>query len=59
VVGETVEEIGAPELLAKNEAFKHDRAREQARASQIAWWGCVFFVLGFVLQAISAWPKTG
>jgi len=59
VVGETIDDIGAPELLAKNEAFQRDRARERRRASQSAWWGLVFFVLGFALQAISAWPKTG
>jgi len=59
VVGETVDDIGAPELLAKNESFKRDRVRERTRASQIAWWGLVSFVLGFALQAISAWPKTG
>jgi hypothetical protein len=59
VVGKTVEDIGAPELVARNEAFQRDRARERRRASQSAWWGLVFFVLGFGLQAISAWPKTG
>lgn len=59
VVGETVDDIGAPELLAKNESFKRDRVRERTRASQIAWWGLVSFVLGFALQAISLWPKTG
>lgn len=59
VVGETVDGIGAPELLAKNESFKRDRVRERTRASRIAWWGLVSFVLGFVLQAISVWPKTG
>jgi hypothetical protein len=58
VVGETVAELGAPELLAKNEAFQRDRARERRRASQSAWWGLVFFVLGFALQAVAAWPKT-
>ena len=58
-VGETTGDIGTPELLAKNEAFQRDRARERRRASQAAWWGLVFFVLGFALQAISAWPKTG
>lgn len=59
VVGETVHDIGAPELLEKNESFKRDRVRERTRASKIAWWGLVSFVLGFTLQAISAWPKTG
>jgi hypothetical protein len=58
VVGETIGDIGAPEVLAKNEAFQRDRARERRRASQSAWWGLVFFVLGFALQALSAWPKT-
>jgi hypothetical protein len=57
VVGETINDIGAPEVLAKNEAFQRDRARERRRASQSAWWGLVFFVLGFALQGISAWPK--
>ncbi len=57
VVGESISEIGAPELLAQNEGFKRDRARERSRASQYAWWGFVFFVVGFALQAISAWPK--
>ncbi|MEK6592185.1 MAG: hypothetical protein AABZ67_03785 [Pseudomonadota bacterium] len=57
VVEETVDDIGAPELIAKNEAFNRDRARERARASQSAWWGLVFFVLGFALQAVSAWPN--
>ena len=58
VVGETVDDIGAPELLAKNESFKRDRARERTRVSKIAWWGLVCFIIGFALQAISAWPKT-
>jgi hypothetical protein len=58
VVGKTIDEIGAPEVVAKNEAFQRDRARERTRASQSAWWGLVFFVLGFALQAVSAWPKT-
>ena len=56
VVGEVVGDIDA-ELQAKNEAFQRDRARERARASQSAWWGLVFFVIGFALQAISAWPR--
>ncbi len=55
-VGETIGDLGSPELLAKNESFKRDRVRERTRASQIAWWGLVSFIVGFVLQAISAWP---
>jgi len=59
VVGETTNDISAPELLAKNESFKRDRVRERTRASRIGWWGLVCFVLGFALQAISAWPNAG
>lgn len=58
VVGESIAEIGAPELLAQNEVFKRDRARERSRASQYAWWGFVFFVVGFLIQTISVWPKS-
>jgi hypothetical protein len=57
VDGQTVGDIGDPEVRAKNEAFQRDRARERTRASQSAWWGLVFFVLGFALQAVSSWPK--
>ena len=57
VVAEPIGDVGAAELQAKNEAFQRDRARERARASQSAWWGLVFFVIGFALQAVSAWPR--
>lgn len=55
-VGESKDAIGAPELAAKNESFKRDRVRERTRASRIGWWGLVSFIVGFALQAVSAWP---
>lgn len=57
IVEETIDDIGAPDLLAKNEAFNRDRALERVRAARFAWLGLVCFIVGFALQAISAWPK--
>jgi hypothetical protein len=57
IVEETIDDIGAPELLAKNETFNLDRAFERVRAARFAWIGLVCFIIGFALQAISAWPK--
>ncbi|HSS47023.1 MAG TPA: hypothetical protein VLL03_06395 [Burkholderiales bacterium] len=58
VVEETIDDLGAPDLLARNEAFNRDRAAERVRASRLAWLGLVCFIIGFMLQAISAWPKS-
>jgi hypothetical protein len=57
VVEKTVDDIGDPKLIAKNESFNRDRARERVRASWWAAWGLACFVLGFALQAFSVWPK--
>jgi hypothetical protein len=58
VIEETIDDVGAPELIEKNEAFNRKRAAERVRASRYAWVGLICFIVGFALQAVSAWPKS-
>jgi hypothetical protein len=56
-VQETIADIGAPEVAAKNEGFNRDRAFERLRASRSAAMGMAFFVAGFLFQMAGSWPK--
>ncbi len=51
------DDMGDPDLLRKNEAVAAERARERVRASRWAGVGLICFLIGFSLQAVSAWPK--
>jgi len=50
-------DMGDPDLLRKNEEVADERARERVRASKWAMAGLICFVIGFILQAIGAWPS--
>lgn len=54
---QTIDDIGAPGLLEKNEAFSRSRALERLRGARWAMAGLCCFIVGFVLQAFSAWPS--
>lgn len=58
VIEETIDDIGAPELIAKNEGFNRARAFERLRASRWAAIGLGFVIAGFICQAIGGLPKS-
>jgi hypothetical protein len=48
--------IGSSENVAKNKELSLARVVERYRASGSAFAGLIFLLLGFLLQAVGAWP---
>jgi hypothetical protein len=54
---ETIDDMGAPDVLMWNSGQAQARARDRVRASRWAGAGLAFFIFGFLLQGIGGWPK--
>lgn len=57
VVPMTINDIGGANIVQKAREASNLRAQERLRAKHWALVGLVFFLLGFLLQAIGSWPK--
>lgn len=51
------DDVGSPENLERNKQLSIRRAAERCRASRWAALGLGCFILGFLLQIISGWPR--
>ena len=57
VLPEDLYAVGSREIGQRAEEGSLRRAQERLRAKRWSRFGLVFFVLGFVLQAVGGWPK--
>ena len=57
VVPMTIADIGGNDIVQRANAASNLRAQERLRAKIWSLVGLVFFIMGFLLQAIGSWPK--
>lgn len=57
LVAMSIFDIGGQDMVERANAASHLKAQERLRAKRWSLAGLVFFLLGFVLQAIGSWPK--
>jgi hypothetical protein len=57
VVPMTIDDIGGEGIVQRANEASNLRAQERLRAKRWSLVGLIFFLLGFLLQAIGSWPK--
>ncbi|MCL5669212.1 MAG: hypothetical protein M1392_04370 [Gammaproteobacteria bacterium] len=57
IVPMTIDDIGGEGMVQRANEASTRRAEERLRAKRWSLVGLAFFLLGFLLQAISSWPK--
>jgi hypothetical protein len=57
IVPMTIDDIGGNRIVQRATDARNLRAQERLRAKRWSLAGLIFFVLGFLLQAIGSWPK--